>query len=142
MRLPTHAPHAFGPSTLDPFRVDLGRYVSYGRVEDGRGSLGPTANAPCRFPASGFPTGFTARHSTGPHGAGVGGTERRVLGAGLRTVQRGMKKRQRLDAIEVKCDACDGNGYPPVRQPAPRRKTYPAPCKKCGGKGRVITQDS
>ena len=38
-----------------------------GRVEDGRGSLGPTANAPfpsrssnrtCRFPAFGFPIGF------------------------------------------------------------------------------------
>jgi hypothetical protein len=32
-----------------------------------------------RFPASGFPTGFTARHTTGPRAAGVGGTERRVL---------------------------------------------------------------
>jgi len=35
MRLPTHAPHAFGPSTLDPFRVDLGRYVSYGSFATG-----------------------------------------------------------------------------------------------------------
>src|SRR5689334_18908858 len=42
-----------------------------GRVEDGRGSLGPKANAPfshpsssnraCRFPALGFPIGFTTR---------------------------------------------------------------------------------
>jgi hypothetical protein len=63
--------------------------VAIGRVEDGRGSLGPyghrpvshprSSNRACRFPAPGFPTGFTARHTTGPFGAGVGGTERRVL---------------------------------------------------------------
>jgi hypothetical protein len=60
-----------------------------GRVEDGRGSLGAfghrpvshprSSNRTSRFPASGFPTGFTARHTTGPRGAGVGGTQRRVL---------------------------------------------------------------
>ena len=38
-----------------------------------------SSNRTCRFPASGFPAGFTARHATGPLGAGVGGTERRVL---------------------------------------------------------------
>jgi hypothetical protein len=53
-----------------------------------------------------------------------------------------MKKRQPLDAIEVKCDACDGSGYPPVRLPAPGRRIYPAVCKKRGGRGRVIAQDS
>src|SRR4029077_2718552 len=42
-------------------------------------SLRWTHNRTCRFPASGFPAGFTARHATGPLGAGVGGTERRVL---------------------------------------------------------------
>ena len=57
-----------------------------GRVEDGRGSLGPMANAPFPIPAHQtgradfrHPTGFTARPTTGPLGAGVGGTERRVL---------------------------------------------------------------
>src|SRR5262245_59983293 len=38
-----------------------------------------SSNRTCRFPASGFPAGFTARHAPGPLGAGVGGTERRVL---------------------------------------------------------------
>jgi hypothetical protein len=66
---------------LDAFRE--------GRVEDGRGSLGALGHRPvshprssnrtCRFPASGFPTGFTAMHATGPLWAGVEGTERRVL---------------------------------------------------------------
>src|SRR3984957_13842744 len=39
----------------------------------------PSSNRTSRFPASGFPTGFTARHTTRPLGADVGGTERRVL---------------------------------------------------------------
>ena len=39
---------------------------------------------------------------------------------------------------EQRCPACDGRGVPAVKQPAvPGRKIYPAPCKKCGGKGRV-----
>jgi len=39
---------------------------------------------------------------------------------------------------ESKCPACDGTGYPVVKQPVqPGRKIYPAPCKKCGGKGRI-----
>ena len=42
-------------------------------------SLRWTHNRTCRFPASGSPTGFTARHTTGPLGAGVRGAERRVL---------------------------------------------------------------
>jgi DnaJ-class molecular chaperone len=48
-----------------------------------------------------------------------------------------MKKSQPVDTIEVRCGACNGKGYPPVQQPEPGRKIYPAPCKKCGGKGRV-----
>ena len=38
-----------------------------------------SSNRTSRFPASGFSTGFTAMHTTGPLWAGVGGTERRVL---------------------------------------------------------------
>ena len=39
---------------------------------------------------------------------------------------------------ERKCKACNGTGYPPVKQPAqPGRQIYPAPCKECGGKGRI-----
>jgi DnaJ-class molecular chaperone len=48
-----------------------------------------------------------------------------------------MKKPKLEAAIEVKCDACDGKGYPPVREPVPGRRIYPAPCRKCGGKGRL-----
>jgi DnaJ-class molecular chaperone len=37
-----------------------------------------------------------------------------------------------------KCFACKGTGFPVVTQPKqPNRKIYPAPCKKCSGKGRV-----
>jgi DnaJ-class molecular chaperone len=43
---------------------------------------------------------------------------------------------------EHKCPACNGTGYPVVTRPVrPGRKIYPAPCKKCGGKGR-ITEDA
>src|ERR1700675_1722988 len=62
-------------------------YPNYGALTFTPAGLSPaehaslrwTHNRTCRFPASGFPTGFTARHTTGPLGAGVGGTERRVL---------------------------------------------------------------
>jgi len=39
---------------------------------------------------------------------------------------------------EQHCPACDGRGVPAVKQPSrPGRRIYPAPCKKCGGKGRI-----
>jgi DnaJ-class molecular chaperone len=39
---------------------------------------------------------------------------------------------------EIKCPACGGTGFPTVTQPVqPDRKVYPAPCKECGGKGRI-----
>jgi DnaJ-class molecular chaperone len=39
---------------------------------------------------------------------------------------------------EMKCDACDGTGFPRVKQPAEAgKRIYPAPCKKCAGKGRL-----
>jgi len=42
------------------------------------------------------------------------------------------------DENEIKCDSCNGTGFPTVMQPIqPGRKIYPAPCKKCGGKGRI-----
>lgn len=40
-------------------------------------------------------------------------------------------------APEIKCDACGGTGRPPVKEVAPGRRIYPAPCTKCGGKGRL-----
>jgi DnaJ-class molecular chaperone len=41
---------------------------------------------------------------------------------------------------EVKCPACAGTGFPVViLQPIqPWRKIYPARCKECAGKGRVL----
>jgi DnaJ-class molecular chaperone len=40
--------------------------------------------------------------------------------------------------VEVKCEACNGSGFPTVMQPAKQgRRIYPAPCKVCGGKGRI-----
>ena len=39
---------------------------------------------------------------------------------------------------EISCDACGGTGFPRVVQPnRAGRRIYPAPCKKCGGKGRL-----
>jgi DnaJ-class molecular chaperone len=39
---------------------------------------------------------------------------------------------------EQECPACNGTGCPVVMQPLrPGRKIYPAPCKNCGGKGRI-----
>jgi hypothetical protein len=38
-----------------------------------------SSNWTCRFPASGFPAGFTARHATWPRGASVGGSDGRGI---------------------------------------------------------------
>jgi DnaJ-class molecular chaperone len=46
-------------------------------------------------------------------------------------------KRPSTQQIEIKCPACGATGFPTVTQPVPPRKIYPAPCKKCGGKGRI-----
>lgn len=55
-----------------------------------------------------------------------------------RTGRRGMKKPA---LVEVRCDACNGTGFPPVQQPESGRRIYPTPCKKCGGKGRVTKNE-
>jgi DnaJ-class molecular chaperone len=39
---------------------------------------------------------------------------------------------------EHTCPACNGTGFPVVRQPAqPGRKIYPVKCKACAGKGKI-----
>ena len=39
---------------------------------------------------------------------------------------------------EIKCESCNGTGFPKVAQPAVSgKRIYPASCKKCGGKGRI-----
>ena len=36
------------------------------------------------------------------------------------------------------CPACNGTGFPVVRQPVqPGRRIYPVKCKSCDGKGKV-----
>jgi DnaJ-class molecular chaperone len=48
------------------------------------------------------------------------------------------KPKRKAVGTEIKCPACDGTGFPKVKQPAkPGRKIFPAPCKKCFGKGRI-----
>jgi DnaJ-class molecular chaperone len=43
-----------------------------------------------------------------------------------------------VNQTEHECPVCNGTGFPPVQQPVqPGRKIYPAPCKKCKGKGRI-----
>jgi DnaJ-class molecular chaperone len=47
-------------------------------------------------------------------------------------------KKPSTQQTEIKCQACGGTGFPAVTKPVrPGRKIYPAPCKKCGGKGRI-----
>jgi DnaJ-class molecular chaperone len=49
-----------------------------------------------------------------------------------------MKKKLKRNGIERKCTACNGTGFPAVKQPAkPGRKIYPPPCRKCKGMGRI-----
>lgn len=51
------------------------------------------------------------------------------------------KPRSARIATELECPACGGTGFPTVAQPAePGRKIYPAPCKKCFGKGRLARE--
>jgi DnaJ-class molecular chaperone len=39
---------------------------------------------------------------------------------------------------EHKCTACNGMGFPVVKQPLlATHKIYPAKCEACGGKGRI-----
>jgi DnaJ-class molecular chaperone len=39
---------------------------------------------------------------------------------------------------EHTCVACNGTGYPVVKQPAqPDHKIYPVKCEACGGKGKI-----
>jgi len=43
---------------------------------------------------------------------------------------------------EQRCLACDGAGFPAVKQPAqPGRRIYTARCKVCAGKGRILKAD-
>jgi DnaJ-class molecular chaperone len=41
------------------------------------------------------------------------------------------------EKIEDNCEACNGTGAAPVREPKPGRRIYPGRCSKCGGKGRI-----
>jgi DnaJ-class molecular chaperone len=44
---------------------------------------------------------------------------------------------------EKRCPACDGTGVLAVIQPVqPDRRIYPAPCKECGGRGRIPKADN
>jgi DnaJ-class molecular chaperone len=47
-------------------------------------------------------------------------------------------KKPAANPTEQKCPACNGTGFPVVKQPVqPDRKVYPTRCEKCGGKGRI-----
>jgi hypothetical protein len=52
-----------------------------------------------------------------------------------------MKRLKAEDALlEVKCSACNGTGFPNVKQPVePRRRIFPAPCREGGG-ARGVTR--
>jgi DnaJ-class molecular chaperone len=47
-------------------------------------------------------------------------------------------KKLKTEWAEHKCSACNGTGFPTVKQPVrPGRKIYPPPCTKCKGMGRI-----
>jgi DnaJ-class molecular chaperone len=47
-------------------------------------------------------------------------------------------KKPIANPTEQKCPVCSGTGFARAVQPAqPNRRIYPAPCKECGGKGRI-----
>ncbi len=45
-----------------------------------------------------------------------------------------------VEITAARYDACNGKGFSPVQEPEPGRRIYPAPCRKCGGKGRLLTK--
>lgn len=48
-------------------------------------------------------------------------------------------KKLSVNLDEHECPACNGTGGQAVMQPVqPGRRIYPARCKECGGKGRVM----
>jgi DnaJ-class molecular chaperone len=50
------------------------------------------------------------------------------------------KLKSKTASTEIKCAACGGTGFPKVSQPVkPGRRIYPPPCKRCLGKGRVVS---
>jgi len=55
-----------------------------------------------------------------------------------RRIKRRPGIKPRTKPSESKCPACNGTGYPVLTKPMqPGHKIYPAPCRKCGGKGRI-----
>jgi DnaJ-class molecular chaperone len=43
-----------------------------------------------------------------------------------------------LPLQERVCPSCEGKGFPPVKQQSkPGLRFFPAPCPRCGGKGRI-----
>lgn len=49
------------------------------------------------------------------------------------------EQRETSTEVEVRCEACNGTGLQPARQPSKStgRRIYPAKCAKCAGKGRL-----
>jgi DnaJ-class molecular chaperone len=51
-------------------------------------------------------------------------------------------KKPFANPAEQRCLACDGAGFPAVKQPAqPGLRIYTARCKACAGKGRIWKAD-
>jgi DnaJ-class molecular chaperone len=45
----------------------------------------------------------------------------------------------KMAVAEIECPACEGTGFPNVKQPIqPGRKIFAARCTRCFGKGRLI----
>jgi DnaJ-class molecular chaperone len=51
---------------------------------------------------------------------------------------RRVQMKQPPKISEHTCSACNGTGFPKVKQPAqPGRRIYPVQCKACAGKGKI-----
>jgi hypothetical protein len=74
----------------------------------------------------------------GHGGCQIGGHQQVSLGGVKVEPRESRMKKPFVNPAEQRCLACDGTGFPTVKQPAqPGRRVYPPPCKACDGKGRT-----
>ena len=61
---------------------------------------------------------------------------------GVKGVQMNAMTQKIQKIKEHRCAACNGTGFPAVKQPAlATRKIYPVKCEACAGKGRITDAD-
>jgi hypothetical protein len=101
-----------------------------------RGGRAIWPNAPTRSPGNVFwilPTATTSRAAD--HRGRPGPSSGRFRFVRCRTTDGPAKHEEgQADRGQMRLQR---DRIPPARQPVPGRRIYPAPCEKCGGKGRL-----